>query len=244
MNSASENIYFVLIEPREPGNIGASARAIKNMGFTNLVLVNPHGHLSIDAYLFAHGAEDVLEQAVVYKSFEEAVGHMHLVIGMSRRFGKTRGIFKPIGEAAKTIVVESFEGKVALIFGREDNGLNNKEVESCGFLVFIPTSAAQPSLNLAQAVLLTAYELSDVFVIDSAFKVKPRATTHQLTKLYGRIDDTLKASGYGKRGSHDLHGEIMRNIKHLLGRCGMMMWEVDMIHGILSHINKKISEGE
>ncbi|MBF0520713.1 MAG: RNA methyltransferase [Nitrospirae bacterium] len=242
MNKASENIYFVLIEPKEPGNIGASARAIKNMGFSNLILVNPEGHLTIDAYLFAHGAEDVLEQAVVCTSFEEAVGQMHLVIGLSRRFGKTRGVFKPVNEAAKTILSSALEGKVAFLFGRENNGLNNKEVESCAFIAFIPTSNAQPSLNLSQAVLLTAYELSNIFVLDSTFKVKPKATTYQLTQLYGRIEDTLSAAGYGSRGSHDLKSEVMRNIKHLLGRCGMMVWEVDMIHGILSYINNKISE--
>ncbi|QWR78624.1 RNA methyltransferase [Candidatus Magnetomonas plexicatena] len=242
MNKAAENIYFVLIEPKEPGNIGASARAIKNMGFSNLVLVNPEGHLTMDAYLFAHGAEDVLEQAVVCTGLEEAVGQMHLVIGLSRRFGKTRGVFMPIAEAAKTVLSSSSEGKVALLFGRENNGLNNKEVESCGFIAFIPTSTAQPSLNLAQAVLLTAYELSNIFVLDSAFKVKPKATTYQLNQLYDRIESTLNASGYGSRGSQDLRAEVMRNIKHLLGRCGIMVWEVDMIHGILSHINNKILE--
>ena len=157
MSNWTDNIYFVLVNPREPGNIGAAARAIKNMGFKNLQLVNPpenfiEGH---DFWLACH-ATDLLKEAEVYQSLKDALSDKALVAGTSRRTGKKRGLILPLEEAAKEIRKAASNNRVAILFGREDRGLTNEEVEECGFLINIPTSEDAPSLNLAQAVLLVA----------------------------------------------------------------------------------------
>ncbi|MBI4682236.1 MAG: RNA methyltransferase [Nitrospirae bacterium] len=160
MRNWKDNVYFVLAGPKEPGNIGASARAIKNMDFRNLCLVNPPPLSNGEAQWFAHNANDVLESAEIYGSVSDAVGDKHFIAGTSRRKGRKRGAFLPVEEGVKRLYDVAHAGKVAVLFGREDRGLYNNEIEECGFLMTIPVSRKHPSLNLAQAVMIVAYELS------------------------------------------------------------------------------------
>ncbi len=235
-----ENIHFVLVNPREPGNIGASARAIKNMGFSNLELVNPpenfiEGH---DFWLACH-ATDLLKEARVYNTLQEALQEKALVVGTSRRTGKKRGLIYPVQEAVELIRRTAEKNRVAILFGREDRGLTNEEVEECGFLIYIPTSEEAPSLNLAQAVLIVAYELSKAELKAELPELVPYK---ELQALFGHIRKTLKLLDYIPRGDKDLEARIMRNLKHLLGRSGLAPWEVRMLHGICSQIERKISK--
>src|SRR4030066_1603224 len=160
MKDWKDNVYFVLVEPIEAGNIGASARAIKNMGFENLCLVNPASVITEESMRFAYNAHDILESAKTYKTLSEAISDKPIVVGTTRRFGKTRGIIFPVDDGIKKILDSVQNNKVAILFGRENKGLFNEEADECGFLITIPTSDEQPSLNLSQAVLLIAYELS------------------------------------------------------------------------------------
>ena len=235
------NVSFVLVEPREGGNVGAAARAIKNMGFTRLELVAPCDFTTVEAVSFAHGAQDVLDSAKVCASLDEAVSGKALVVGVSRRAGKTRGVIPNLEEAAHKIALYAEENETAIVFGREDKGLYNVEVLRCGFLVSIPTSEAQPSLNLAQAVLLAAYELSRHGAPHGArAEIPPLVTQEELESLYERADKLLKTLGYGPRGTQDLPGGIMRNMRHFDGRAGLTRWEFSMLHGICTSIEKKV----
>ncbi len=236
-----DNIHFVLVEPREPGNIGASARAVKNMGFKNLELVNPperfaEGH---DFWLACH-AQEVLKEARVYKDFKDAIGDKALVVGTTRRIGKKRGLFFPVEEAVQRIRIAAEKNPVAVLFGREDRGLTNEEVEECGFLLYIPTNEDAPSLNLAQAVLIVAYELSKAMFKAEMPELVPYK---ELQALFGHIRKTLRLLEYIPRGDLDMEARIMRNLKHLIGRSGLAPWEVRMLHGICSQIERKIREG-
>ncbi|MBF0537108.1 MAG: RNA methyltransferase [Nitrospirae bacterium] len=235
-----DNIYFTLVQPREAGNIGAAARAIKNMGFARLCLVDPPcDYLNAEAYAFAHGAVDVLEGATVYRSLAEAIGDKAIVVGTTRHMGKTRGVISPIKEAVAGISGASSNNRVAILFGREDNGLLSTEINQCGSLMTIATSREQPSLNLAQAVLLVAYELScgdDTLQRHPVTELVPQV---QLNRLYDRIEEALRGLDLDMRGSEDLESDIIRNVRHLIGRYGLTHWEVDMLHGICSAINRK-----
>lgn len=237
MSSFNDNISFLLVEPFLGGNIGACARALKNMGFSRLELLNPIRHLSDEAYAFAHGARDILERAVVYTSFEEAVSDKSIVIAVSRRLGKTRGMSYLIKEGVKRILDIALCNKVSIVFGREDKGLLNEEIDKCGFIITIPTNQSQPSLNLAQSVLIVAYEISQ---LDRAEQTSYPALAHQgqLFELYRDINETLKLLDYGMRGSEDLEADIMRNISHLIGRYGLTDWEVNMLRGLCGRIKK------
>lgn len=259
MKNWKDTIYFILVEPREPGNIGASARAIKNMGFKHLCLVNPHSPINDEARWLAHNAVDILDAAVIYPTVRDAINNTSLVVGTTRRMGKRRGLIIPVEEGAHRILSLGGRNKIAILFGREDRGLFNHEVKECGFLMTIPSSKKQPSLNLAQAVLIIAYELSraeylpsneqkpekdvspDAGIVPLSATRVPKMSTHRaLTALHKRIEETLAILEYIPEGDRDISGKIMQNLKHLIGRAGLTEWEVKMLHGICSRIEKKI----
>ncbi len=242
MHEWKNNIYFTLVNPREPGNIGASARAIKNMGFNNLELIDPpenfiEGH---DFWLACH-ATDLLKNAKVYKHLKDALKDKALVVGTSRRRGKKRGLILPLKEAVEEIIKTAQNNRVAILFGREDRGLTNEEVLECGLLIHIPTSEEAPSLNLAQAVLLVAYELAQGTLKTESPEFAPYS---ELESLYGHLRKTLKLLGYIPRGDKNMEERIMRNLKHLFGRAGLTPWEVRMLHGICSQIERALSNCE
>ncbi|MDX9714691.1 MAG: RNA methyltransferase [Dissulfurispiraceae bacterium] len=242
------NINFVLVEPREPGNIGASARAIKNMGFSRLRLVNPPD-LNDEARWLAHNALDVLKSAEIFSDFRTSIADAGVVIGTTRRSGKKRGHIISLDNAAHQIVSLAETSAVSIVFGREDRGLYNDEVEECGFLINIPASIKQPSLNLSQALLITAYELTRARRISNRAKHCSSAlhdqhifgmTSHaELSFLYDRISIALRSLGYIPRGDRDLEKKIMNNLKHFIGRAGLAEWELNMLHGICTQIEKK-----
>ena len=237
MQAWKDNISFVLIEPKEPGNIGASARAMKNMGFRNLELVKPADHLSEEARQMACQGTDVLENAKVYPTFGAAIRGKQFIVGTTRRTGRTRGMIVPVKESIRKIIRTAGKNKIAILFGRERNGLTNKEVEQCGFLITIPSDPSSPSLNLAQSVLLVAYELGQ-----KTYKsVSPEFVTHEaLEDLNRHIRATLRILDYAPRGDSDIEKTIMRNLKHLIGRAGLTEWELKMIHGLCTQVEKRI----
>lgn len=237
MQSWKDNISFILVEPKEPGNIGASARAMMNMGFENIELVNPGYFFTSEAKQMACQGVAVLEKAKVFRSFGEAVGDKHLVIGTTRRLGKRRGLIVPLAEGVKRILAASRKNRVAILFGRERNGLTNREIDECGFLLTIPSEPAVPSLNLAQSVMLVAYELSRKTYKTAWTELVPR---EELEPLYARIQATLTLLEYTPRGDSNLEKTIMRNLKHLIGRAGLTEWELKMIHGLCMQVEKKI----
>src|SRR4030042_1329122 len=232
-----ENVAFILIEPREPGNIGASARAIKNMGFKNLELVNPGEFLTEEARRMAYNEVKVLEKAAVYLSFKDATKDKNLIVGTTRRLGKHRGLILPLKDGIKRVKTAAGKNKIAILFGREDRGLTNQEVEKCGFLITIPADPLSSSLNLAQSVLLVAYELSQ-----KTYKTDvPALVKHEeLDLLYRHINSTLRLLEYVPRGTNDLEMKIMKNLKHLIGRAGLTEWELKMAHGICAQVERKI----
>jgi len=232
-----ENVHFILVEPKEPGNIGASARAIKNMGFKNLEVVTRRNFLTDESRQMACNANDVLENAAVHPNLKAAIKDKKIIIGTTRRAGKRRGLILPLKDGIKKAVLAAKKNKIAILFGREDKGLTNKEVEECGFLITIPANPASASLNLSQSVLLVAYELSQ-----KTYKTgfPELAQQKEIAGLYKRIRSTLKLLGYIPKGSSDLEAKIMRNLEHLIGRAGLTDWELKMLHGICSQVEKKI----
>ena len=154
-----ERLRVVLVEPSHPGNIGATARAMKTMGLTRLVLVEPQGFPCAEATARASGADDLLHAARVVEDLPAAVGDCALVIGTSAR---QRTLTWPeVGPraAARLLLEAAPRAPVAVVFGRERWGLTNGELERCQYVLRIPTAPAFSSLNLAAAVQLVAYEV-------------------------------------------------------------------------------------
>ena len=151
-------VEFVLLRSRRPANVAAACRAMKNMGFSDLALVEPPAGLAEpEARALAYGAWDVLDGARVATSLREAVGGADLVVGTSSRVSEAALTARELADQSRRLPGES---RLALVFGPEDHGLTRAELALCHMQVRIPAHPAQPSLNLAQAVLLLAYELS------------------------------------------------------------------------------------
>ncbi|MCK5355269.1 MAG: RNA methyltransferase, partial [Methyloprofundus sp.] len=153
------NIRIVLVETSHPGNIGAVARAMKNMCMSELYLVAPKIFPSADATSRASGADDILASAVLCDSIQEAIADCQIVIGASAR---SRTIAVPDESprvCAERLAIEAQNNKVAILFGRENSGLKNHELDLCHFLLRIPCNEEYSSLNLAAAVQVVCYEL-------------------------------------------------------------------------------------
>lgn len=197
-------IYFILVEPAVPENVGASARAIKTMGFHSLRLVNPCDHLSREARMLAHGSNDILEAAEVHNSLEEAAHGIELLIGTTANQSRTtKQDYHPIEQLS-----EILKGKAAglrhvgIVFGREESGLTNEELLRCDIASSIPLAAAYPSVNLGQAVMIYAYALSS---LQQQLKASPaplneasygalRQKVERLMQLTGLADNPTKAN--------------------------------------------------
>ncbi len=233
----ADNVSFILVAPTEPGNIGAAARAIKNMGFRNLELVKPVTYKTAEARAMACGGADVLERARVYPTLVGALEDKTLVVGTTRRRGSRRGLILPVAAAAAKIAKAAAGNKVAILFGNEHNGLTNREIEACGLLATIPSNPGAPSLNLAQSVMLAAYELSRA--APAAAAAPPLVGNREVRELMKRVRETLDVLGYGKKGDRDLRADILLNIRRLVGRAGLTAWELGMIHGLCRRIRER-----
>jgi TrmH family RNA methyltransferase len=254
MKEWRDNIYFVLVEPREAGNVGASARAIKNMGFRNLCLVNPPPEMTDEGRWFARNAHDVLDSAAVYGSVAEAIRDKSIVVGTTRRRGKRRGLLMPADAGAAKLYKMAARNKVAILFGREARGLFNEEVEECGFMLAIPSSRLQPSLNLSHAVMIIAYELYLAEYCRSGeadgqgpYVVSPESTPPRILTghgemqgLYERISGALEMLDYIPRGDRNIKKKIITNLKHFIGRAGLTEWELKMLVGLCYQVEKKV----
>ncbi len=238
MEEWKDNISFILIDTLESGNIGASARALKNLGFSGLRLVRPGNFPSDEAGWFAHGAEDVLSNTSVHKDLEDALKDKSVVIGTTRRAGKKRGKVYPVREAAERIRQLSVNNRIALLFGREDRGLTNEETAACSFMISIPASAENPSFNLAQALLIIAYELSC-----ASYSISPSAaviSNEELSNLFQRLRGMLKMTGYEPKGIRDKEKEIMADLRRIIARAAITEREARMLHGIVSQVEDSL----
>ncbi len=231
-----EKISIVLVEPRGAGNIGSVARAMKNTGFSDLILINPVEYLVDEAFSMACGAKDLLYRARVFHDLEEALEGYHFIVGTTRRKGRGRYPIYPFPEMVRRILEFSEENRVAILFGREDKGLKNEEIARCGVLTEIPVHEDYPSYNLSHAVLLCCYQLftSTVSPVASPGRL---ASIREVEGMYQHLERTLDLLGYREMG---LIGPIMKNFRKLFGRTGVMRREVNMIRGICSQIEKRL----
>ena len=188
-----------------------------------------------------------------YKSVEEAIRDKAVVAGTTRREGKRRGVIFPVEEGTARIRDVAANSKVAILFGREAQELNNAEVDQCGFLIKIQSSTIQPSLNLSHAVLIIAYELSKhgQKISDKSRRVSKKKLDNsplienlkmheEITPLYERISRVLELLEYIPRGDRNLMKNIIVNLKHFIGRAGITEKELNMIQGICTQIENKV----
>jgi len=228
------NISIVLVEPQNPGNVGMVSRAMKNMGLTGLRLVNPCRTDHPEALKFAVAARDLLEEAVIFPTLKEALADCPFSVATTRRHGKYRQeIFTPAEIAGKIGAVKG-TGRVALVFGREDSGLTTDEVALCRWQATIPTAGDFGSLNLAQAVLVFAYELfRDEGVTIPRLERMP-APSGELEILYEHMEQTLLRIGFLNPQNPD---HIMRTLRRIFARAELDPREVSVLRGMMAQID-------
>lgn len=229
------NFKLILVETSHPGNIGAVARAMKNMGMDQLRLVNPKFFPHADATARASGADDVLRHAKVFTSLQEAIADCQIVLGASARDRTISWPSMTARECAEHYVnpVHS-DTTIALVLGRENSGLKNHELDLCHFLLRIPCNQEYSSLNLAAAAQVICYEL---FIASNQSQTssigdlgeEALASSEQMESFYQHLLETMADIGF-------LHPErsksIMRRLRRLFNRSQLDTKEVDILRGI------------
>lgn len=230
------NICVVLVEPQGSLNIGSSARVMLNFGVGELRLVNPRtSHLNEEARRMAVNARPILDAAACYDSLATALADCHYSMATTRRFGKYRENFLHPEAAAQQLLPLTAHGRVALVFGREDSGLETNELDLCQRLLTIPTGEELPSLNLAQAVGVCLYELCKAHKTHHRpERSRKLATSESLEAMYAHMQQTLLAIDFLNDQNPD---HILRAFRRLFGRAELDPREVKVLHGLWSRID-------
>ncbi len=229
-----DHVEIILLRPRYPENIGAAARAIRNMGIGQLVLVSPENcDLTRILKMATHVASDVVEEMEVFEDLKDAVAPYQYIVGTTARLGGERQtVFSP-PEMAKILVPISRENKIAILFGPEDRGLTNEDIRLCHALVNIPT-AEFSSLNLAQAVMIICYELFKASLGPGQEKVPRLAERHELEGMYKQLQEILIRVDFIKPDNPDYW---MNNMRRFFNRLPLRAKEVRIIRGICRQID-------
>jgi len=229
-----KNIRIVLCGTSHPGNIGAAARAMRTMGITDLVLVNPQRYPDPQALWMAAGATDVLEAARICASLGEALSGAALAVACSAR---QRDVAVPMVEvrvAAVQVVTVAQQRPVALVFGNETSGLSNDEVGACGLLASIPVDADFSSLNLAAAVQVFSYELRMACGATLPDDKSQTLATHEVVEaFYGHLERTIIATGFL---NPEQPRKLMYRLRRLFARARLQVEEINILRGILSSL--------
>ena len=231
-------IRMVLVNTTHPGNIGGAARAIKNMGLTELYLVQPREFPAPRAVWRAAGARDILTNVKVVESLDEAIAGCGLVVGTSARERRIPWPLINPRECGEKIWSEAASHDVALLFGREDRGLTNSELQKCHYHVHIPSNPDYSSLNLATAVQVLAYEVRMASLQDENGVLpsmdewdQPLATADELELFHQHLAETMATL---KFYDPDNPKQLLTRMRRLFNRTRMDKMEVSMLRGLLT----------
>ncbi len=245
----SSLIDFILVRTQFGGNAGAAARALKNTGFENLIFIDPAFSKKDDEVLkFAVGAKNLVEEAKIYPILSEAIVQHSFILGTSRRTGGYRKNWIELSELPSLIETLPQTGRIAILFGTEANGLSNEDLDVCQSLIHIPSASDLESYNLAQAVLLVAFEL---FRSKPQTSVKPQEaypTQAEREGMYQHLFEMLKEIGFMRKTTPFHMPRILRNI---FNRANLTEAETRVIRGVCRQVlwywrenQKKADEGK
>jgi len=234
MNNILNNISFVLVSPKTSGNIGSVARAMKNMGLRDLRVVNPVCSINEEAFKMAVNADDILHSIKIFPDLKKALEEFNLIIGATRRKGKNRQNVLTPDKAAEKTVKRAGKNKAAFVFGREDAGLLNEELDLCRYIVEIPSDSGYPSLNLSHAAVIIAYELFIKSSIKMLTERKKLASSKELELMFEKMEETLLKIDFLPENNPS---HIMRTVRSIFGRAELSMRDMKIIMGMFSQIN-------
>lgn len=251
-----DQIRIVLVETSHSGNIGAVARAMKNMGLGNLCLVNPASFPDETSYARSSGASDVLDNARVVSSLDEAISDCVLVMGTSARGRKVPWPVIAPPDAAVKAAEHTSAGPVALVFGRENHGLSNDELQRCHYHIHIPSNPEYSSLNLAMAVQVVCYEMRMHYLRgleggegspylkpmtapgDAGWDVPP-APVNDVEGFFGHLEQVLVDIDFHRRENPR---QLMTRLRRLFQRARMDQMEINILRGVLTAVQKSAAK--
>ena len=234
-----DNVRIILIGTSHPGNVGSAARAMKTMGLSNLVLVDPECTVDGKSRALSAGATDVLENHQVFATLDEAIADCGLVIGASARPRTLEWPMLDPREMGEKAVIEGQKHPVALVFGRENSGLSNEELQKCHFHVFIPANPDYSSLNLAMAVQTLCYEIRMAFLSTKAYPEQQEEypLTAEIEGMFNHLEQTLIETHFIVPAHPGL---VMTKLRRFFHRARPEIKELRMWRGILSSVQKSL----
>ncbi len=244
-NTINNYLRIILVGTTQPGNIGGAMRAMKNMGLSTLYLVEPSAFPSDRAVWRAAGAADLLEHVMVCESLDEALQNCQLIIGTSARSRRVSWpIESPDATAKRVITAVGQQQQCAILFGREDSGLTNDELQRCHWHVHIPSNPEYSSLNLCSAVQVICYEirkqvLANTGAVYSNEWDTPLATHSEMEHFYQHLESTMIATDF-----HDADNpkQTLTRMRRLFQRIHPDINEIQILRGFLTAINKYQNE--
>ncbi|KAB8308199.1 tRNA (cytosine(32)/uridine(32)-2'-O)-methyltransferase TrmJ [Erwinia endophytica] len=239
-----QNIRIVLVETSHTGNMGSVARAMKTMGLTNLYLINPLVKPDSQAIALAAGASDVIGNAHIVDTLDEALAGCSLVVGTSARSRSLPWPMLDPRECGIKSVQEGRQAPVALVFGRERVGLTNEELQKCHYHVAIAANPEYSSLNLAMAVQIITYEVRMAFLYSQEattqeYEESPYPLVDDLERFYQHMEHMMIKSGFIREGSP---GQVMSKMRRLYTRARPERDELNILRGMLSSLEKPKGE--
>lgn len=233
------NVRIVLVETFHPGNIGAAARALKNMGLEQLWLVNPREFPSEEADSRAAGAKDLLDTARVVSTVEEAIADCQLVVGTSARERSYDLPLQDLETASAQIWQEAQEGEIAILFGRETSGLTNSEMLLCNRHLFIDANPEYPVLNVSQAIQLVCYELRRATRVleQKSLGAAPYPRQQEMVLFFEHLEKVLRRVNF-IIPQHE--GRVLDKLRRYFNRTRPEKAEMGMLRGILNAVEETL----
>lgn len=240
VSAVAENVTFILVETQNPGNIGAAARALQNMGLRRLKLVRPRRPINDECLAMAGKAADLVLQGEVAGSLEEAVAGEHLLVGTtsSRDRRIKQKVYSP-REVAPLVWKHARHQRVGILFGSERRGLTNRQLARCQYLVSIPSNPEYPVLNLAQAVLILAYEIYLAQGVGPASGL-PLVSQKEREEMFAHMQRVLVEIGFLSRSNPE---HIMDDIRRFLARADLTPRDVRILRGMMSQVDWYVRQG-
>ena len=234
---------FILVEPSHPGNIGASARAIKNMGFKNLSLVKPKGFPDDEAFYRAKGAKDILENAKIFNDLASALKDSTLIFGTSARTRTIPWPTKTSSELKDSLDndLKNINSKICFVFGREISGLSNEELQMCDYHIKIPTDEDFSSINLSHSVQIISYVLKmEIDNQDQNLNEEQSSLTFQDNEyLIEHFDEVMKKIDFYDQENPK---QVKTRIRRLVKRLKPDKLEMGILRGFLSKIEQVLNK--
>lgn len=236
---ALDGIRIVLVETTHPGNIGAVARAMKNMCLSDLVLVNPKLYPHAEATARASGAHDLLARTRVVETLDQALADCVLAIGTSARLRSVEWQQLDPRQCAARAIAESSRGRVAVVFGRESSGLTNAELDRCQYLVHIPANPDYSSLNIAQALQVISYELlmaaAERTLVEPVSNDETSVTADDMERLFEHLFRTMERVRFLDPRQAEM---LQRRVRRLLFRAAPQRDELNILRGFLTAVEQ------